>query len=440
MKSKGVVVATWIAVGMGCHAEVDRGTIAIGMDPASDPVEAEAADPTVTPALACEVVALDARVGMVTGSDNDMVREPLVTDGTLFLHRRETSFGNAPNDLEVFALAPAAGVEEQITANDSEDLLVDARQGAMLLQRSMGALRQLVYRDAAGEIVVAGGEWPGVLWDVIGGYNGAPRRMVDGGTAVWRENGAVFRYANSTVTELSAGAEASSPPYTEKNRVIWTSHDGQASDVWLWAPGGLQRLTDDAADDRYPVVSGPRAFWIRDGAAVSLDFATDAITIVDPGPCGPPHADDGEAVFACAGPDADPGVYPGWLHQTRLVRFDGVQATELTTRGGLIYGPRIANDRVAWLEYPESMDFCYGPTEPLGEVVVNLADDSLPPHAIAEVGAGCYCCDAYWPEPVLSFDGAVVAWNYPKTEPTNEWSPWPTNVGHAVLTERRECR
>jgi len=424
-----------------------------GENTVTTPVAETPADPVAQPgpdATICRVTDLVPTVGYLAGNGLEFARQPVASGTSLYLHRRETVYSNAASDLEIFRVDPVAETEGQLTANDVEDYLLDVRGEAMLLQRQLpngspGGSKQLIYQDATQEVILNSQDsWPGLLWDAGGGLQAPPRRMVQQGVAAWREDGGVYRFHFGKVVEISAGHAATSAPWLDGNRVIWSSHDGADTEIWLWTSSGLQRLTDNDKQDQYPVVSGNKAYWLSDGAAMVMNFNTSELVMLDEGPCSAPDTDGGAAVFACVEPgEGVPDTWVPWSNHRRVFTYDGVATRELETLGGTAFAPRIVGDRVAWLEYPTSADFCY-PTEVPGSVVVTLASGELAPRAVAEVGAGCYCCNAYWPEPRLAFTGSLLAWNYPVSKPKanpDEYPLWPYDmgVGYATLSEKREC-
>ncbi len=467
MRRRTAVSAVYVAAAClltaACHFQPNDGSVIAANaatqppDPAADTPAAgtpdddpgpSSADPSGPGTTICRVADLVPTVGYIPSAELEMARQPVADGTSLFLHRRETAYSNAASDLEIFNFDPVADTEGQLTANDAEDYLLDVRGQAMLLQRNVptgsGWDTQLVYSNAYQEVVLSSQKsWTGMLWDAAGGLNAPPRSMVFKTVAAWRENGVVYRFQFGGVTEISAGQKASSVPWLEGSRVIWSSHDGADDEIWMWTSGTLQRLTNNDAQDKYPIVNGNRAFWVSDGAAVALDLNTDEITVLDEGPCSPPHADAGVAVFACAEPDAEQPVrWIAWGNHQRVFTYNGFETHELETLGGIVFSPRIAGDRVAWLEYSEDAEFCY-PTHGEGNVVVTLASGEMAPRAVAPVGAGCYCCDAYWPEPRLAFTGPLIAWNYPvvSEDPPPDSPLWPFDVGagYATLAEKREC-
>lgn len=384
--------------------------------------------------VTCGPATLSFTVGLLPPAESELWPAPIVARGLVYLHRRATAFSNAPSDLEVFAFQPTTELEAQLTANDLDDELVDARDGALLLVRggrAEGATRQLVYRDEQREVVLDPSLTPpgwGLFFD---GY-GAPRRLVGRDRAAWLGNDTVYFFDGWSVRSVSAGLRGNSLPYLDGNLVVWTAQGPRGRDVYLASPDGTTRLSEDAAEDFAPVTSASRIFWLSGGGVVLRELRGRETRVLAEGPCAPPATHAGMAVFACApgGQSTVPGGQRLWL-------FDGTSVREIPTRGGFVFAPRLYGRRLAWLEYESDQVLCQARGK--GSVVFWSGEDSSGPQAVAEVGTPCLCCDAYWPSPALSFEGDLMAWNY-ALGGEGETRLWPVRAAYALVEEHRTCR
>jgi hypothetical protein len=371
----------------------------------------------------CGPATVSFTVGALEAAADPFFAQPFTMDGVVLLHRRGTAFSNLPDDLEVFGFEPATGTERQITANDEDDEVVDAREGALLLARRVAPSSELgwelVYRDELRELVLDAGRR---VWSF------SPIRAVRRDRAAWLANDTVFYYDGRSVRSLSEGLRASSPPYLDGNLVVWTAQGAASREVYLAVLGETRRLTDDRVEDRDPVISASRIFWIAGGAVVMRELQSAEARVLHAGPCGAIDTHAGEAVFSCG----DGGSQLGPFGRD-LFFFDGNEVRGVTTRGGYVHAPRIYEGQLAWVEYDSPDALCEGRAQ--GQIVYAPGPADAP-SAVAPVGSPCGCCGAYWPPVRLALDRALIAWNYAQPgEPLARLG----RLGDARVQVRRLC-
>jgi len=98
-------------------------------------------------------------VGVLEAAFQEPVAQPVLLEGDILLHRRETAYSNSPSDLEIFRIDPHTGSTIQVTANDGDDIVLSANDGAMLLllQDLDGYTYRVVYRSDGTDAVLLSG-------------------------------------------------------------------------------------------------------------------------------------------------------------------------------------------------------------------------------------------------------------------------------------------
>lgn len=360
---------------------------------------------------------------------------PIATGGGVVLEQRGTEFTNSPNDLEVVWFEPTSQTIEQLTANDEDDYLMAARDGAVLIHRrqysSGEQISEVLYRDEGGTVLLA--------QENSYYYSSA---AVEPGGAAWvaGDSRTAFLYDGDRTTPISEGLEGSQGLSMDGGRVIWLAHDGEDYEVHLWERGARRQLTDDALDQSGTVIRGDAAFWLADGAVVRYDLLHETTETLHDGRCFAPIAVSGDkAAFLCTEPTSD-AYGPIWATST-LFAYDGAAVREIPTRSRVLLSPAIDGEMIAWLEYSEGAAMCYEPE--VGSVMLSRLAPDAQPMEIASITAGCYCCDAYWPEPKLTFEDGVLAWNYGVTGPDafepDGWWPRDAGTGYAVVGPFESC-
>jgi len=440
------------ALSSGC-LEPQKGTVAGQVEPptaeppATEPPTTE--PPSTEPPAACEVTGYDVEVRLFEAADQstgmiESMLPPVVAQGGIYGHQRGTTGSNAANDSELFFLDASSHEVTQLTANDGDDVLVDARAGAMLFERVDPATgtRALMYADADGEAVLDadigfnGGYGP---WE--DDFSGSVRRRVEPGLATWRHKGnAQLLVWDGQQTHIASAGLATGTPDAAGGAVVWAEEVPYQvpREIFVWRDGVTQQLTEDERSDVQPVLGATRLFWNSDNAVVTAGLDGSGRRVLDEGPCGAVNALGDKAVFACAD---DPEVGFGgsllfWDNARRLVVFDGEETREVGLTGeGSLFAPRLTETRIAWIQYPSAaISGVYPPV--LGNVWVAPLDGSCPasPTPIAEIGAGCYTCQVPWPPPALAASGDVVAWNYAVLHVGSE-APAVGGLGYAVIDE-----
>jgi hypothetical protein len=361
------------------------------------------------------------------------ISEAIVSEGVVYLHRRGTGFSNAPGDLELYSFEPLTARERQLTANDLEDRLLDAGDGALLFQRVRtapgGTQSDLVYRDEAREVVLD-------TWAGFQGMQDGTRRLraVRRDRAAWLRNDTVFYYDGLSVRSVSEGLRFNSPPYLDGNIVVWVGAHGDRRDLHAAVLGETLRLTADGANHAAPVTSGSRIFWLADGKAAMRELRGGETRVLDAGPCVALDTHGGMAVFAC-GDRADNHEYP--FPARRLVWFDGTAVRRVPTGGGIVQGPRIRDGRIAWVEHASPSDLCgWVANTPRGTLHYWTGDERIAPAEVARLGAPCLCCDAYWPPVWIDLERDLLTWNYALGDDSPQTR---VDAGYALVHEQRLC-
>jgi len=217
--------------------------------------------------------------------------------------------------------------------------------------------------------------------------------------------------------ELGEGAPFA-PPDVDEAGIVWVE-PGPGPGAWslrAWDLGGEPRSLGEwdqpirrvvRAEDHLVWID-PRGVWRRpvDGGVADL---------LTPGDCGALDADGPRVVYLCegegelpAGTELTSPAFPAaqgslWLH-------DGATLTAVPTEGALTVRPRVSEELLAWVTFPQPTDGCFdhGP----GTVWAAGVDDPGAALALGEIGVGCYCCAMIWPELQLDVADRIVAWNY----------------------------
>ncbi len=399
------------------------------------------------PPATCETVSFDLQRGHVAALGMEAVLQPRVSGGSVLLHLRETAFSNAPSDLEIYRVDPWSEAPEQLTANDVEDTVLDARDGAMLVRRLAPgevAAGDLIYMDPDGEQVVATGSLEGLA---LGNWDTVTRGQVAPGAATWSRAGEVFRWdaalAGGAARSLWTGDYAD-PPRLAGADTVWSAVvDGQR-DVYLHDGSQALLMTDDATDDAEPVLIDEHLVWLSDGHLAHRNLATGVEDhhLVDHHCAAPVVGDAGAGPVAATRCVEDPDGW-GWLGPIggALVLLD-LQTGALSKVGDPArpVGPMALDDGLlAWVSYSPDADACAVMAG--GAVHIWEVGGAIAPTPISLVGVGCFCCSAAWPSPVLDLDGGLLAWNYHMDAPGNVGAPGASvdAIGFAQLTPVTTC-
>ncbi|MCC6623715.1 MAG: hypothetical protein IT385_20825 [Deltaproteobacteria bacterium] len=353
--------------------------------------------------------------------------------GTLYGTRRVGTSAGVPGDTEVVAVDLATLDERLVTDNDVDDGIVDARGGVLLVVRRDGAAQTLArigpqawtYTVPEGFVFVPG------LFD-----DGAPRRLVDGPRVAWAEawTGRVGTKSRirlreggdtRTVAEVSGWLRS---PFVRGRVVLWAEQAEGVEQVLRRAQG--EEIVDVARGTigAYGVIdSGP--VWIEPGGIFTRRDGERAA--LREGPCGALAL--GEDVLAAVCGSEQPELGLGLARGDIVVQRPGEGAWTIGVPDDVVVaGLRVDGARAAWIEY--APDVGCGDTigQDRGRVFV-ASYRSGERVSVSDVGAGCWCCGAYWPPVATALEGEHVAWSYALEANAEPWGV-PATIGVARLT------
>lgn len=399
----------------------------------------------------CVLLGMSAKVGIAdfVGGEFSFL-PPIVDEARVYGNRAGTEFSNAPADTEVVAVSVDDGTASQLTANDFNDLVVDARDGAVLLERAQAdGARVLVHVRNDAETVLADdvGTSPAYhAW--VDGFEGAGRRHVWGAHAAWRNadrTGMRFFDGSTVETVYTAQGWLGAPDGHGEGFVFAAAADiGTKIMVYRLpaaaAPASLTEIVQDGAGNRFPVMGSKRVFWNADGAIVSALLDGSDTRILAEGPCGAPVASGERAAFVCASDPSTPfsGAGPFWLGGDSLYVFDGLDVKPVPTQNPHILAPAIHGDTVGWAGYPEGL---VGMGSEVGHIYIASfsSNDEWIVKETAAVGFGCYVCQIPSAPTILKLDENSAAWNFPVLDVGAAPSVVKGAIGYARITPKMEC-
>lgn len=403
-----------------------------GADASADAASDAIADTTTTPDTslgdvgqsdACEPGLGLAERGAVTFEPADMAAPSIPLDGSTLLGTRRVEVGGALRH-RVVAVDLPGGQESVVVESAGALSVIDARGGAALVMRldyengvARTSLAHLALDDGREVTLFSGSSGEVALAPSPMGW-GAPPRLVEGDVAVWAEQtygtgGAplarVRRLRGGQIETLLEERAEVLAPYLFEGRTLWATR-GERAALWLAEPTGEARPIARGATDGY-TLTADAAWWLADGMVMRRDLATGDERRVHDGPCALLASDARTAVAVC-GPEVGGG---GWFMAVAGTpfAFRGGETTALGTRGGdLIAALRVEGQRVAWVEYPSEAGCGFDDLD-VGVLVVTRLDAPTQAASLVRMGAGCWCCSAWWPPPALALAERVLAWNYP---------------------------
>lgn len=346
---------------------------------------------------ACELVDFEIEPQVVSSEGVFGVTSVRVSGGLVYFEHVDPSIRARRIDV----VDPATNAKTAYGPTNSERVLLDARDGAVLWAEGDGS--DYVIRHSAPNGVRMLGRTRGRA-DFFPAQSDAEIRLIEGDSAAWWQEDRLFFQAGDATPVVVGSMSLRLTSVVQGGRLAVSSYIDTAPRVLVFDGEGREE-GPFGSDARAPVVSDGRLFFVDDRAAVVLDLSTGVTSTIDDGPCSAPSADDGAAVFACETPDSMPA---GLL----VLEKDGAVRT-LPGGDGFHYAPRLDGGRVAWLWYPSSSALCQGDAPGEVRLWTPEAPDSY--RTIAEIGAPCLCCGAFWPTPQLAFEGDVLAWTYAKT-------------------------
>jgi hypothetical protein len=371
--------------------------------------------------------------------------QPRLSQGQILWHRRHTELGNMPDDVEIFRFDPKSHSTDQLTANDWDDRILDAGEGATLFLTSDagGDGYQLVLdRDGRQTVLEDSLPRPIVVFEL-------ESRWVSRQAATWLRPiepqsagyySAVHLFEGGDVQLVSGDLPWNGPPDLEGRTLVWSASDGErrdiaystpdlrrgASDPWDW-------LTEDEVIDTQPLLSDGRVYWRAGTEPASIELSSRRVTRLEGLDCRDHAASDGLAVYVCVEASSD-GVPP----PHRLLLFDGEAGHTVLENRNLVMDVAMDGRALAWVEYPSDADF-YGGDTGVVFYLEDVTDPDPQPIEVAPVGSGCWWCDAYWPEVDVRIGDGVLAWNY--ADPSSPPAPDPEGfaVGYAVVEPSVQC-
>ncbi len=337
-------------------------------------------------------------------------------------------------DIEVVAHEIDGGLETILTINSLDDHVADARNGTVLVWRRGGEGEELE-RVGTSPWVRA---LPAGFSFVPGPYvDGEPRRLVDGLRTAWGEArlggadvlGRVLLMEGGEVRTLAEVEGVVRAPYVRGSRVAWVQTvDDETS---LWVHDGEARVVARSGTHQIgPYLVTLRAVvWIEDGALRrSTERGED---VVHPGPCAMLAASGDWFATVCSG--SEPGEVTWGFAAGDIVvsRADGGLVTVPVPDDRIVGAVAIAGPIVAWVEYAPGVGCGGAVDEERGTVWIAdvLRGERI---AVSEVGAGCWCCGAYWPLVDLEIGARHLAWSYGLGGSDDPWTR-PSTIGLARL-------
>ncbi len=315
----------------------------------------------------------------------------LVADGASILYgARRTTGSNSAADLDLFRLDARSGRSDQLTLDELDTALLDARQGEVLYaERSAGGAFMAPFRLRLrrGAETVELGEHALQLLGYYEGYAEADRRLLDGGTVAWATETAVHAFDGERTLTLASTKHATMP-FVSAGTIVFAASDGKDSEIYRYRAGTLEQLSANELDDRAPVVVADEVLW-RCGLDICRRRGTET-EVVASGECSAPAAGGGSAAWGCAG---------------RISRYTPGQPLETIARpGAKPTGVRVHGRLLAWIE-AEIGDGYH-------EQGTLYFSDGARTQEVARVGLPCLYCDAYWPPLQLSLSDEALAWTY----------------------------
>jgi len=364
-------------------------------------------------------------------------------DGVVYGGRRREEPGRY-FDVEIVAYDLDTRTERVLTDNDVDDAVVDARGGAVLVWRREGNVQSLArlgpgawsYTVPEGFMFV-----PGFVDD------GAPRRMIDGPRAAWAESwvgggpqtkGRIVVREGGQARVVADVAGFVRAPYVRGRSIVWSEQRpmsvesvlrrAQGDEVSEIARGAIGAYATLAGAPEAPVV------WLRsEGLAAGRGAA---VLALGEGTCGSLAVGEDVVAAVCtrdgAQPDIGGFIARGDVAVHRLAG-DGLESWTLPIDDEVVVaGLRVDGQRAAWVEYAPGVG-CGGTIDDDRGALVVTDYRSGARVTVSEVGAGCWCCGAYWPPIGVALEGDRVAWSYALDAGGEQWAT-PAAIGFARVS------
>lgn len=195
------------------------------------------------------------------------------------------------------------------------------------------------------------------------------------GDAVWSENGEIFFYDGTTITQITSTTFGNQDPeIDELGNIVWRGtltpggdSEGSTQEIFLWDGSSIMQLTNNSYSDRLPRISNGKVVWeamgfggtdseifLFDGSSVT-QLTNNSFDDSDPrisgngdvfwvGEAGAPNAGqeifrfDGTSItrltnnaYADRGPRVNDVGQAVWTGDNQIFLFDGVSVSQFTT-------------------------------------------------------------------------------------------------------------
>lgn len=236
------------------------------------------------------------------------------------------------------------------------------------------------------------------------------------GEGGWSIHADEFASGRGFASLAQDGVRCAEPLFMDGRDVVHLGHDQRGGTVivhYRVGEGGpLPRIVASGGQLAMPALRGGRLYYLRDGFVVSQPLEPGAPwTTLSSDPCSSLHVGPSGVVAACG---VEPGVWP-FAPGKYLLFHDGRDTRTLEFPGlapAYVMLPRAGDGLVAWLEYDDPDVLCGGRFDaPAGRVML-AALPRGPVIEVAPIYAGCFCCDAIWPNPLLELRDDALVFNY----------------------------
>lgn len=350
----------------------------------------------------------------------DGAAPPYLSEGHVYFSR-DINDDASGGSLEAFRVDSTTYQEERLTQSTQREVVHGAAGGKVLLfDRRAEPTPLLSIYDLATQTRQEQPYSDQYGTPFFSSDSGEAQRFFDGQRLLFRDEEGTLQLVDveswstlgsaSALGDLSVTSRPVLTPYGFAFAARPADSTDEASDIYLYggpdADWRTGKLTDNGEKNRWPFADGDDLYWVSDKAVYVAKNSPTAERIHE-GRCGPPHAHDGRAVFACN----EVGESPiGTQYGKAVYVYDGQTTRQIASFDGdtFAYAPRIGEHGVVWFEYDETDALCNG--RPGRLFYYDLGHQRG--RVIDEVGAPCMCCGRYSPPVSLHIEGDVVAWNY----------------------------
>lgn len=349
---------------------------------------------------------------------------PRIANGAIYFHKEVDGIP------QIFAQKAGSGVSRQLTDRDLGVWLEEAAgeyfvahtrvsetNGRNLLQirKSNGAV--------LGEILhlaVQGVQESSTSGEALRTFDGSRLLTAGPDTVYFDKYGRELGRIDWTPRHVAQGE----PLLTESGAVVYAaaqltseppnSVEAAPADVFLWTPDhGAGRLTNTSAGEGFAWSDDSDLYW-KSPDGVFVKQGTNEPRKIYNARCGPPHAANGLAAFACARDDAtvelaDDETLPVTTELFLFASDDRhPQRIPLGDTSAMLHSVRVGPHGVAWMEFTAPDSLCQGGDNGRVMYFDFATGQKL---RLGEVIAPCWCCNIR--NMSLSFDleKHIVAWS-----------------------------